>query len=130
MALHFYFDAGKSNMISEGTQANPDTVTGSGTTGFTDERAIYVGNDSAAKRYESVTVTAVNDDANVDIKYAPDNAGTPGAYADSINLPNIAAAGQAGDVVKIWRKVSVAAGQASQNRTNIKHRVTATEYAV
>lgn len=130
MALHFYFDAGKTNMISEGTQANPDTVTGSGTTGFTNELAIYVGNNSATKRYESVAVTASNDDANVDIKYALDNAGVPGAYADSINLPSMAAAGQAGDVVKIWRKVSVAAGQASQNRTNIKHRVTATEYAV
>lgn len=130
MALHFYFDAAKTNKISEGDMSKPDTVTGSGSTGFTDERAIYVGNDSAAKRYEGVTVTAVNDDANVDIKYAPDNAGVAGAYADSLNVGNIAAAGQAGDVVKIWRKVTVASGLPSQNRTNIKHRVTGTEYAV
>lgn len=130
MALHFYFDAAKTNMISEGTQVNPDTVTGNGTTGFTSELAIYVGNDSNAKDYEQVSVTAVNDDANVEVKYAPDNAGVPGAYADTLDIGIIAASGQAGDVVKIWRKVTVAAGQASQNRVNIKHRVSAQEFAV
>lgn len=126
MALHFYFDDAMTNMISEGDMSNPDTATGSGTTGFTEEKAIYVGNDSAAKRYENVEVTAVNDDANVDIQYAPDNAGVPGTYVDILNVGNIAASG----VVKIWRKVIVAAGQASQNRVDIKHRVTGTEYAV
>jgi hypothetical protein len=130
MALHFYFDAVKTNMISEGTQANPDTATGNGTTGFSSESAIYVGNDSVAKRYEQVEVTSINDDASVDVKYAPDNAGAPGVYADSLNVGEIAASGQAGDVVKIWRKVTVAAGQTSQNRVNIKHRASAQEYAV
>ncbi|MHB8182866.1 MAG: hypothetical protein ACYDDN_03820 [Candidatus Desulforudaceae bacterium] len=126
MALHFYFDEAKTNQISEGTWANPDVVTGSGTTGFARELAIYVGNDSAIKRYESVAVTAVNDDAEVDIKYAPDEAGSPGAWADTLALLDIGASG----VIKIWRKVTVAAGLPSQNRINIKHRVTCEEYAV
>lgn len=126
MALHLYFDQAMTNQISEGTMANPDEVTGDGEAGFTDELALYLGNDSAAKRYEGVQITAANDDANVDIKYAPDNNGVPGTYADTLVIGAVAASA----VIKIWRKVTVAPGQPSQNRVNIKHRITGIEYAV
>lgn len=128
--LYFYFDAAGTNKVSiGGTMGNPDITTGGGNVGYTSEAPLWVRNDSATKRYEDVTVTAVLDDAIVDKKYALDVAGSPGAYSDSINLPNIAKAGLAGDNVPIWRKVTVAAGTPSQNRVNIKHRVAATEFA-
>ncbi|NPV72086.1 MAG: hypothetical protein HPY55_15885 [Firmicutes bacterium] len=126
MPLHLYFDKAMTNQISEGTMANPDQVTGDGQAGFTHELALYLGNPSTTKRYENVQITAVNDDANVDIKYAPDNAGAPGTYADVLSVGAVSAGG----VVKIWRKVTVAPGQVAQNRVNIKHRVTGIELVV
>jgi hypothetical protein len=126
MPLHLYFDQAMTNQVSEGTMANPDQVTGNGQTGFTHELALYLGNPSTTKRYENVQITAVNDDANVDIKYAPDNAGVPGTYADVLTVGAVSAGG----VVKIWRKVTVAPGQAAQNRVNIKHRITGIELVV
>ncbi len=128
--LHIYANSNKTGMFSEGDGSNPDVATGNGTTGFTADRAIYIGNDSTVKRYENVVITAVNDDANVDIKFAPDVAGSPGTFSDSLNVGNIAASGQSGDVVKIWRRVIVAPGQDSQNRTNIDYKITAVEYAI
>lgn len=126
MALHLYLDPACTNQISEGTGLNPDSCEGSGTTGFVNERKIYLKNNDPAKDYKGVSITAYNDDANVDIKYAPDASGAPGTYADSLVLPDIL---DATTVITIWRKVTVAAGQAAQNRVNIKHRVSATEYA-
>lgn len=128
--LHIYANSNKTGMFSEGDGSNPDVATGNGTTGFTADRAIYIGNDSTVKRYENVSITAINDDANVTIKFAPDVNGSPGTFSDVLNVGNISASGQAGDVVKIWRRVIVAGNQDSQNRTNIDYRIDAIEYAV
>lgn len=127
MALHMYLDAACTNAISENTGTNPDTATGDAQLGFTDEKPLYIKNDDATKKYVQVTLTANGDDANVDIKYAPDVSGSPGTYADTISIPDIT---DATTIVKIWRKIIVAGGQPSQTRTNIKHRLIYQEQTV
>lgn len=117
-------------LVSKSNMDNPDTVTISGTTGGTDDKALYVSNDATDKRYTMVSLTAINDNADVEIEYALDESGSPGVFADSISLPNISAKGAGSDTVKIWRKVKVSPGQESQEVVEIKHKITATEYAV
>lgn len=117
-------------LVTKSNMVNPDTTTGSGTDGYTDEKALYLGNDASNKRYESVQLTAINDDSGIDIKYAPDSSGSSGTYVDTLNVGSISENGGASDVIKIWRKVIVAGGQESQERVDIKHKIQGVEYHV
>ena len=123
--LHFYFDSAHTNMISEGTGANPDSSDYNGATGGADQRKLYLWNDQADKTYEDVSITAANDDANVNIQYALDNSGSPGAWAESISMPN----GDYRAAVPFWRKVITAVHGDSTTRRDITHKFTATEFA-
>ena len=131
MALKLYADAA---CTSEITAGNPDTVRKAVTqcTQMTDEKALYIKSDNAGLTYENISVTAVNDNngtttsGQVDVMYAPDNAGVAGAYVQNLNLAN----GAFGAAVKIWRKVIAPNVQAAFKKTNITHQITADEYVV
>jgi hypothetical protein len=130
--LRLYLDANTTNEVSSGLLPgdpgyNPDIVEGDGGAGFASELPLYVRSDNATKRYVYVKIRALNDDENVDIKYALDNNGEPGQYADELSLPDI---NNATTIVKIWRKVVVKGGQKSQNRIDIKHEISSREYAI
>jgi hypothetical protein len=117
-------------IVTKSNMQNPDTVTISGTVGGTDDRALYVANDAANKRYSNVQITTVNDSPQVDVQYALDNSGVPGTFSNTLTLPNITALGAGLDTVKIWRRVIISPGQESQEVVAIKHKITAIEYAV
>jgi len=122
--LHIYFDEEHTNMVSEGTGTNPDSVRISGATGGVDQRKLYLWNDDEEKTYEDVSITAANDDENVNIQYTLDINGSPGEWAESINLPN----GDYRTAVPFWRKVVVAQHEDSITRRDISHKFTAIEF--
>ncbi len=128
MALGLYLNSSFTNKVSENTGANPDTSAGSGSTGYDEVVQLWVYNDSTSKRYEDVNVTSYNDnDATFMYTYSLTETGT---YSDDIDLPDIGVLGGGSNSTSFWRKITVASGQSSQNVTNIKHKITATEYAV
>lgn len=127
MALGLYLNSSFTNKVSEGTGLNPDDSAGSGSTGYNENIQLWVYNDSTSKRYEDVNVTSYNDSAAFTYTYSLTETGT---YSDDIDLPDIGVLGGGSNSTSFWRKITVASGQSSQNVTNIKHRITATEYAV
>jgi hypothetical protein len=125
IALKLYLDSGFTQEVTQGTEVTPDIAHGSGTVGFTAKRQLWVKNDTALKYYESISVTAVNDTADIAVTYS---ATENGSYTDSLALSNVGALGGGSDNTTFWRKVVVASSVAQQNKTNIDHRITSTEY--
>lgn len=131
MALKLYADAA---CTSEITSGNPDSVRKAVTQGtqMTDEKALYLKSDNAGLTYENISITAVGDNngtttsGQIDVMYAPDNAGSPGAYVQSLVIAN----GAYTTALKIWRKVIAPNVQAAFKKTNITHQITADEYVV
>lgn len=125
MGLKLYFDA---ECTQEVTATNPDTVHKAVVSGadMTDERSLWIKSDDLALTYENIALTSQGDDAQVDVKYAADNNGSPGVYADSLSLPN----GDFAAAVRVWRKVTAPSVTAAFKRTNINHALTWDEYVV
>lgn len=125
MGLRMYFDA---ECTQEITATNPDTIHKAVVSGadMTDERSLWIKSDDIALTYENIVLTAQGDDAQVDVKYATDNNGSPGVYADSLSLPN----GAFATAVRVWRKVTALNVTAAFKRTNINHILTWNEYVI
>ncbi|MGE5594325.1 MAG: hypothetical protein ACM3X3_11700 [Betaproteobacteria bacterium] len=125
MGLRLYLDAA---CTQEVTATNPDAVHKAVVSGvdMTDERSLWIKSDDVALTYENIVLTSQGDDAQVDVKYAADNNGAPGTYADSLSLPN----GDFAAAVRVWRKVTAPNVTATFKRTNINHSLTWDEYVI
>jgi hypothetical protein len=123
MALKIYLDAA---CTIECTPVNPDTLRSSARLGQTAtvQGSIWIKSDNALLTYEDITLTADGDDANADVEYAPDNAGAPGAWAQTIIPSN----GAYAEAVRIWRRVTCPNVQGPFNRINISHELTWSEF--
>lgn len=118
------------NLVSiDGT--NPVSTTHT-STGSTQEVRLWLFNDNAAKRYESIIIDPI-DETNTDestwVQLAPDNAGSPGNYLSlgaPLSMSNIS------DMTgkPFWVKVTTPSVADSQNKTDIKLKVTSTEFAI
>ncbi|WP_026694076.1 hypothetical protein [Peribacillus kribbensis] len=130
MALKLSKNSGLTDIIStDGT--NPLT-TQHPTTGSSVATKVFLFNDDATKRYESVSIDptdSVSTDESTWVQLAPDNAGVAGTY-----LPASAALsfGNIADTVghAFWVKVTTPVVADSQNKSDIKLTVTGTEFAV
>lgn len=130
MALRLYHDVAATTEI---TAANPDVVHRAVAQGQTlvDERPIYVKSDNPNLTYENVSIDGVGDvdgasqSGQVDVLYAPDANGSPGAYVQTLALPN----GDYAQPYKVWRKVTSPNVQQAFNVTTIQHNLQWHEYA-
>lgn len=132
MALHIAKNSGLTDVISEGTGANPHQ-TQHPIEGSAVETRLWLFNDDATKRYESVSIVPT-DTASTDesgwIQLAPDNGGAPGVYGAagaSLAMANVSdsAVGHA-----FWVRVTTPAVGSVQNKSDLKLGVDFTEFAV
>jgi hypothetical protein len=123
-------NSGLSDIVSsDGT--NPIT-TQHPIAGSTVEMKLYLFNDNSAKRYESISIDptdTTSTDESSWIQLAPDNAGSAGTYltgGTSLSMANISdTSGHA-----FWVKVTTPSVADSQNKSDIKLKVSGTEFAV
>ena len=125
MALRLYHDDQAQNEI---TQANPDEVHVAVPVGedLDDQEQIYLASDDATLTYESIEITAVEDNGNdVDVEYAFDDNGSPDLpWQETIEPTD----GDYETPVPIWRRVFKENVQEAFQRTDIDHQVTADEF--
>lgn len=100
--------------------------------GSTVEVKVYLFNDNAAKRYESITVDPTDTtggDESTWVQLAPDNAGSAGTYlaaGAALSMANISdTTGK-----PFWVKVTTPSVADTQNKSDIKLTVNSTEFAV
>lgn len=129
MALKISKNVGLTDIVSD---ANPIT-TEHPITGSAVAVQLWIFNDQATKRYETITIKPtdiVSIDESSWVQLAPDNAGAAGTYlagGAALSLANIADS----NVAKpFWIKVTTPAVGDTQNKTDIKLTVTGKEYAV
>lgn len=136
MALKLSKDSGLTDIVSEGTNANPITSQHP-ITGSTVDQKIYLFNNDATKYYQNVNIDptdAVGPDESSWVQLAPDNAGVAGAYGAAgavLTMANIGALGS-GDVTgkPFWVRVITPSGQTVRNETSVKLTVNFREFAV
>ena len=125
MGLRIYLDPECTKEIAD---ANPDSIRKAVVFNatMTDEISLYVKSDDPTLAYENVSITALNDDIQLDAKYALDESGTPGEYQDALKLPS----GLYDPPVRIWRKVTAPDVTAAFRRTDVKHSLVWDEYVI
>jgi hypothetical protein len=131
MALKIAKNVGLTDIVStDGT--NPIT-TQHPIAGSTVEGKYFLFNDNATKRYESITIDptdSVTTDESTWVQLAPDNAGSPGTYLAAGAALTMANISDSNVGKPFWVKVTTPSVADSQNKTDIKLTVTATEFAV
>lgn len=130
MALKIAKNVGLTDVVS--TDGTNPLETQHPISGSAVEVKVYLFNDNASKRYETVTVdptdTTGGDESSY-IQLAPDNAGSAGTYgAASAALAIGNVTGTSG--IPFWVKVTTPTVADTQNKTDIKLTVTGTEFAV
>lgn len=124
MSLKFYED---SAMATEINDVNPDVVREAVAQGtdMVEERQIYIGSDDSTLTYEDILVETANDfpdtvnSGQIDVLYAPDNAGVAGTYSQTLSMSN-----QDFDPsIPIWRKVVAPNVQDAFKIENIQHQI-------
>lgn len=126
MALKFYSDQALTQEITSLTTQHANT-------GMAVERRIFLANNDATKRYESVVIdptdTANTDESNY-ISLAPDNAGSAGTYGAAganLTMANIADS----NVAKpFWVKITTPSVGSAQNKTDLQLKALFREFAV
>ena len=126
MALKFYSDQALTQEITSLTTQHANT-------GMAVERRIFLSNDNAAFRYESVVIdptdTASTDESNY-ISLAPDNAGVAGTYGAAganLTMANISDS----NVAKpFWVKITTPSVGSAQNKTDLQLKALFREFAV
>jgi hypothetical protein len=126
MALKFYSDQALTQEITSLTTQHANT-------GMAVERRIFLSNNDATKRYESVVIdptdTASTDESNY-ITLAPDNAGVAGTYGAAganLNMANISDS----NVAKpFWVKITTPSVGTAQNKTDLQLKALFREFAV
>jgi hypothetical protein len=126
MALKFYSDQALTQEITSLTTQHANT-------GMVVERRIFLSNNDATKRYESVVIdptdTASTDESNY-ISLAADNtgsAGTYGAAGANLTMANISDS----NVAKpFWVKITTPSVGTAQNKTDLQLKALFREFAV
>ncbi len=118
------------DLLSTNTGLNPDLISGNGTTGFTVDTTLYVGNQaSSGFKYDSVTITEQSDSGSINISY--NTSSILGPYSDGpVTIVGSGSYITPGNYVPVYRRCIVTAGQAAQHVTTMKHRLDYTEHAV
>jgi hypothetical protein len=131
MALKISKNSGLTDLVStDGT--NPLTSQHP-LTGSVVETKVWLFNDDATKRYESITIDptdSVSTDESSWITLAPDNAGSAGTYLSASAALAMANISTANTGIPFWVKVTSPFVGAVQNKTDIKLTVNFTEFAV
>jgi len=126
MALKISKNVGLTDVI---TSSNP-LQTQHINTGEAKETRVFLFNDTAANRYESIVITAVDTSGTNEaswVQFAPDNNGTAGTYSATLNMANISD----NNVAKpFWVKVTNPSGTTALNKTDLNINVSANEFAV
>lgn len=122
-------NVGLTDIVSD---VNPITTTHP-TTGSVVSVQLWLYNDDATKRYESINIDPtdiVTSDESTWTQLAPDVAGAAGTYgaaSAALTMANIADS----NVAKpFWYKLTAPTGQVVSNKTDIKLTINYTEYAV
>jgi hypothetical protein len=126
MALKFYSDQALTQEITSLTTQHPNT-------GSAVSQRIFLSNNDATKRYESVVIdptdTASTDESNY-IALAPDNAGSAGTYGTAganLAMANISDS----NVAKpFWVRITTPSVGTSQNKTDLQLKALFREFAV
>lgn len=131
MALKISKDVGLTNIVStDGT--NPLT-TQHPIAGSTVDVKVWLFNDSATKRYESITIDptdSVTTDESTWIQLAPDNAGAAGTYLGASAALTMANISDSNVGKPFWVRVTTPSVGTTQNKTDIKLTTNFTEFAV
>lgn len=130
--LHGYNDSACSDKITDAVisrgeilgYANADRQTVSSPVGFDGSRPIFIKNDDPGKSFVENSIHCEGGGSNVFFQYAPDEAGSPGAFVDNLALPDFT---DTTTIVKIWRRLKVATGLPTQKRRTLRHRILTTE---
>lgn len=129
MALKISKNVGLTDIVSD---VNPIT-TQHPISGSTVELKLFLFNDNSAKKYEEVSIDPIDEtstDESTWIKLAPDNAGVAGTYLSggvALTMANISDS----NVAKpFWVKITTPTVADSQNKNDIKLRVSGKEFAV
>ena len=115
-----YFDQNATQLVRDNWEPSagaPDAYEGPGAGGEVIAKRYLYNPEHATKTYEGVTLSAYQDDAITDLKYALDEGGQPGAFVDILNLPD----GDYATPFPVWVKVIFAPTGEPLKRTHIKH---------
>lgn len=129
MALKLSKNSALTDIVSD---ANPITTTHP-TTGSASAVQLWIYNDDATKRYESITIDptdAVSTDESTWVQLAADSGGSAGTYGSAGASLSVSDISTAGSGTPFWFKCTTPSGQSVQNKTDIKLTVSYTEYAV
>lgn len=129
MALKIAKNVGLTDVVSD---ANPIT-TEHPITGSAVAVQLWLFNDNAAKRYETVTIDptdAVSTDESTWVQLAPDVAGAAGTYLAASAPLTLANISDSNVAKPFWARFTTPVLSDSQNKNDIKLTVTAKEYAV
>lgn len=86
------------------------------------KKKLFIRNTSTLTYFEDVSISATNNNDNIEVKYSlTEN----GKYYSSLSLPNINYSGQTGDNISFWRKISIIGNISHQNIINISHNIIA-----
>lgn len=124
-------NSGLTDIVSS-DNTNPIT-TQHPTTGSVVEVRLFLYNDNATKRYESITIDPIDEtstDESTWVQLAPDNAGAAGTYLTPSSPLSMANISDANVGKPFWMKVTTPAVTDSQNKSDIKLRVSSMEFAV
>jgi hypothetical protein len=94
-----------------------------GTTGETRQKQLWLKNADATVSYTGITITATGEDAARDLEYAPDNAGVPGTWAETLNMAD----GAYTTATPFWARCILASGTPSGTLTGTDINVACSE---
>jgi hypothetical protein len=94
-----------------------------GTTGETRQKQLWLKNADATVKYTGITITAQGEDAARDLGYAPDNAGVPGTWAETLAMAD----GAYATAAPFWTRCILAAGTATGTLTGADPHIACTE---
>lgn len=124
-------NAGLTDIVS--TDSTNPISTSHPITGSSQELRLFLFNDNAAKRYESISIDPIDEtstDESTWIQLAPDNAGSPGTYLAAGAVLSMANISDSNTGKPFWVKVTTPVVADSQNKSDIKLKVNSTEFAV
>lgn len=131
MALKIAKNGGLTDIVS--TDGSNPLATQHPIEGSAVEVQVWLFNDDATKRYESITIDptdAVDTDESTWVQLAPDNAGVAGTYLSGGSALSMANISDNGVGHPFWVKVTTPAVAETQNKTDIKLTTNYTEFAV
>jgi hypothetical protein len=94
-----------------------------GTTGETRQKQLWLKNSDATVKYTGIAITAQGEDAARDLEYAPDVAGVPGTWAETLDMAD----GTYATATPFWTRCILASGTGTGVLTGADPRIACTE---